>query len=346
MYIRIEPTDSALSPSAVVNHGRRLHSLDDQPTGWRRLFASPMVPIEWLIVGTGTDQLAVEYYVGHPDKTTGTVLQHILQGLFPDSYELEIVDRPELVAPSEDIAHEATAAAEVHGKADRRQDGQASLRSYDHFVGSEHARAPPATVVEAMAEAEVPMVYQVLLRPYTEWSDGYDERIQKIHNNRDTLAGKLLARLLDIPDDDARVDALLQRNPLQSFVLNARLLALTDENTASIPTSRAARAVENAAVGLTDVGTTTHRIDTRLHSGDAADTVYDAVQQRTMHQPGYERRATSLPAGWNTSRGIVVDPTEVPSFCVVDGDALTTTGERALSITPNDHTDVPRSPDD
>ncbi|WP_239640446.1 ATP-binding protein [Halogeometricum pallidum] len=87
-----------------------------------------------------------------------------------------------------------------------------------------------------------------------------------------------------------------------------------------------------------------YRFECKLRQGDDAERVYSDLTDRTVYEPDYERFATMLPWTANTSRGIVADIREAPSFCLLDGATLTTEGQRAINPTPGEQTTFPRPP--
>jgi hypothetical protein len=358
-YITVRPADDPLSPQTIERHFRQLHRIegDDDRGLWARLLRrSPSPPtIECRLVSDGTAQTSLHYEFGVDDPSALSTLERILRGLVPNTYELERVTRPatwldDVLDPrdeADDEGDEPTrAAVEFTGRATRRTDWQTRLTPFSEIHDSDRARIPLTAVVEAMATHPGPMVYQALLRPLPDWTDRAEGYRFAIGANQHTVGAQITNVLFGPPDDDiniphgetVRMDELAARDTRNSFVVNARALAV------ETPDSDATESMRELAGAFAGVSHTTHEIEGRLKTGSPADAIARAITDRTLHPPRYERLWTRLPWTTNRSRGIVMDAAEAPSVCLLGGETLTTAGGRALAPTPGERQSIPRPP--
>jgi DNA helicase HerA-like ATPase len=378
-YVTVTPTDDPLSATTVQSQFERLRRLDhienDRP--WYRglLSGGPEPPtIECLLVSRGGTDATVEYHFG-VDNGNPDALERALRELFPDSYEFERtgLDLTAACDPS-GAAPDTTprdwswyvAGVEFQGRAERRNDWQTRLTPFETFQAESSNRVPLAAVLETMAETAVPMVYQALLQPEADWTPVADARHTRLELARDTRAARIseaIDRALNpelyedrtiedispAPSDQQRLEELDAKATRRSFAVNARAAAITREQPRV-----AEKAVADLTAALSPVSKTTYDIEAAVHTDDELHTgasppgyrVFEAIRDRTFRPPDYERRATQLPWKANTSHGIVADVAEAPSFCLLGGEALTTTGTRALATTPGERTALPRPPDE
>ncbi|WP_273837620.1 hypothetical protein [Halococcus sp. PRR34] len=378
-YVAVTPADDPLSAPTVQSQFDRLRRLGQTETDrpWYRglLSGGPEPPtIECLLVSRGGTDAAIEYHFGVDNGDTDA-LERTLREVFPDSYEFERTSL-DLTAAC-DPSGEATdttprdwswhvAGVEFHGRAERRNDWQTRLTPFETFQTEESNRVPLAAVLETMAEMDVPMVYQALLQPEADWTPIADARHTRLELARDTRAARIseaIDRMLNpelyedrtiedispAPSDQQRLEELEAKATRRSFAVNARAAAITREQPAV-----AENAIADLTAALSPVSNTTYDIEAEVHTDDELHSgtsppgyrVFEAIRDRTFRPPDYERRATRLPWRANTSRGIVADVAEAPNFCLLGGEALTTTGTRALATTPGERTALPRPPDE
>ncbi|UPV75216.1 hypothetical protein M0R89_03885 [Halorussus limi] len=360
-YIHVQPTDNALNPKTVQRQFKRLQQITrSEPDGLLDRFRGPARPtLEFLLVSNTESPLS--YYVGIDEQDAVDELERILRSVFPNSYEFDRVEwHTDQLTPSEEIPHEADSEAtniagvEFQGRTDRRRDWQTQLTSFEEFTShdeDDHARVPLTAVVETMAERDLPMVYQTLLRPKPDWTDDLEDRRLDIEMNIDTLGGQLANAVFGSPDDseavlsasdEERLAELEGKDARCSFEVNARAVAITDDSGTEPPTDDPKRAVREFTSAFSDVSRTSYEIDATVHTGSDGVAVFEAIQERTFQSPNYERLTTKAPWTANTSPGIVADATEAPNFCLLDGAALTTAGTRALAPSRGEQTALPR----
>jgi hypothetical protein len=279
----------------------------------------------------------------------------------PDSGQTTGDDRASDVTP-------VCEAVDFIGRATRRDDWQTRLIPLDAWLdGEKRARPPLSELVETLASSHVPMAYQVLMRPKASWgaeaadrryallegidtpisrwardfglgSDDYGERnreaLERRHADDDDPFGESGSPKNGSPVH--RVQSIDVRDADHSFVVTARLVA---RGPPEMMGDRCQR--------LTDIFTAAsgpyHRIIGRHRTSNDAVEVRDALCDRIVNPPAYERATTRLPGVPNTSRGIVADPREAPSFCVIDGGSLTPAAMEGLAPTPGERA-RPRGP--
>jgi DNA-binding PadR family transcriptional regulator len=338
-YVRIQPSADTLTPETVETHLRRLHSLrlDADGSLLSRFTDDPPATIECLLVSTGE---TITYAFSIDDPTQTDALETVLRALFPATYDLERGPLPE-----RDVleTHDAAAAVEYYGTAERRDDWQTGLTAFAAFQDGAESHAPLATLAEAMADTETPVVYQTLIRAKADWSGAAEERELDLAWGTDTLMGKFIEALLmpvdreqpdPLPSQETRIEDLRARDARRSFAVNARAVVLGENPQVS--------ELETAFDGLQGE---VHGVTGITRTGEKADEVRTAIAERTVHPPAYERLITYVPWTRNWSRGIVADPSELGSFCVVGG-ALTAGGARGLASTPGERTNLRLPPDE
>ncbi|WP_256545687.1 type IV secretory system conjugative DNA transfer family protein [Halobellus inordinatus] len=346
-YLYVRPADEPLSPETITTHFRRLHRLGQEKNTrlHYRLFHASSIPlIECLLISDGGADGSIQYAFGIDDPTQLDTLERLLRGLFPNAYQIErktCTDRfLHRLFPKRE---RSLAAVELYGHAERRGDWQTKLTPFSAFHEDEQTRLPLATVIETMATHECPMVYQALLKPKPDWSGRAETRRVAIEANHETLRGQLGNVIFGSPDEDAplprgdevRIEELEARDTRRSFELNARIMASE---------TNATEAITELAAAFTEVSQTSYDIEGRIQTGDDAHRIFEAIRDRTFIPAKYERLKTRLPWVTNTSRGIVADASEAPSFCVLGGEALPAAGARAVAPTPGERTALPRPP--
>jgi len=350
--------------------------------------AAPTATIEWLVFSHGRPN-RLEYYVGVDPPSKSNVLERICRGLFPDTYQFEQRElHPADFAnaapsPDDDLPDPWVAGVEFWGSAAGRRDWRTCLRSFGairegtnghrierqaradgrgatstgtiHRTGTAagtsgaRGRVPLASVIETMVNTPVPIIYQVLMRPYPSFSHGADSYQQRIYaryedDERDTQPTK--AELT--PSDVQRVDELTAKDARRSFAVNARAVALT-----GAATTTAINAAGDLASTLDYLSHTSYSVFGRIHHDDELRELHERprgqqvltdLETRAFYPPNYERFRTRLPFSYPRSRGIVADPSEAPSFCLLDS-TVTAGGERGLAATASERTHRPRPPE-
>lgn len=269
-YICIQPTIAQISSDGIGNNIRRLHSLareTDDRSGHNR-FRSKEPPasktIEWLLVATPDETL--EYYVGMhgPEDLSLDSLEGVLRGIFPDSYEFsreafesdaildDSIGHTKLTADEVDVPEEAesyVAGIEFSGCGERREDWQTRLTPYSDFQTTDSEARPPLTAVaETLAITDVPVVFQVLLRPKPDWTLEADLRRRKLEKGEETFLGRVVESLFVpnsptepvtqkqpvTPENQRRLDELDEKETRHCFSVNVRAVATaSDPATAS-----------------------------------------------------------------------------------------------------------------
>jgi hypothetical protein len=208
-------------------------------------------------------------------------------------------------------------------------------------------------VLEAMSDADVPVVYQAVCRFNGSARDAAEEYVYDLEHGKGNIADTLFRELypesvdgpseyVPPPAEQARIDDIHDRNCHQTLTVSARAVALTRHTP-----KRADRVARRLASALSPVNGPDHKVTGRVHTDestgllqtdDAGTQVYDDLCERTIHDPTYEATSSRLPWRSYSSRGIVLTPEELPAFCLLDGAGLTVQGERALATRPAEQT--------
>ncbi|WP_225741233.1 ATP-binding protein [Halorussus halophilus] len=363
-YIQINPTDSALNAKTVESQFRRLQQLRPTDTGSGLLsrFRTATPPtLEFLLVSEHEPYSTLTYYVGIENGDIDE-LDRLLRSVFPNTYEFSQVDwHPNQLTPSDDSTEQDDgdspdiAGVEFWGDAERRRDWQTKLTSFAEFTNDDnddHARIPLAGVIETMAEHDVTLVYQTLLRPKEAWTAELEDRLLDIEMNVDTVGGKIANAIFGTPEnpsltssDEDRIEELEEKDARRSFDVNARAIALDNTGTDTYA-DRSVDAVRELTAAFSGVSYNTYEIESKVRTDTEAEDVFEMIRDRTFHPPDYERWTTKLPLTTNRSRGVVADVSEAPSFCLLDGAALPTAGSRALAPSRGEQTALPRPPEE
>ncbi|SEO20099.1 hypothetical protein SAMN04487948_10150 [Halogranum amylolyticum] len=355
--LKITPTDETLTLETVHTQFTTLHRLAQQ---------TETTCVEWLLVKP--DATAdLEYYLSITDEAVLDRLRQFARTLFPDAYELtattlalptttpqsQPTDADDRIGDA-DTPTLSVAGIEFHGHAERRHDWQLKLTDYADFE-SDHRRTrnPLATVVDAMAAAPVPMVYQVLVRPKPDWTAEAALRRDDLLAYEDTFIQRWFGSVDDRPIRERSVDELDHshaeriaqldaKDTRRSFDVNVRAVAIGSDDDEQPPHD----AIATLEAAFSDVGTTYYTVRPHVVTGDPAHTLSEHITAQTFRSgPRGSRRLTHcLPITANHSPCLVVDPASLPSFCLVDGARLTTAGTRALDITHGEESSVPRPP--
>ncbi|MFB6362077.1 MAG: hypothetical protein ABEH59_12255 [Halobacteriales archaeon] len=349
--LRVRPADEPLDAEAVADRFRRLHAIGKPATAdsWlRSLVGRGSVPptIEVRIATQPGAKAALTYDFGLNEAGHLGALERMLRELFPGSYEFETVS-PASPLPSNPAEPADLAAVEFLGHAERRRDWLTRLTPFAELHDGERTHAPLAAVVETLAAAEGPLVYQALLRPLPDLTTQLEARQHALEANQDTTGDQLANALFGPPEgewtppagDQTRIEELTARNGRRAFAINARAVAAG-------PQGDAADRTRELASAFAAVGRSCHQVIGTHHTGEAAAGVLEAIRNRTFHAPSYDALPSYLPFTGNRSRGIVADAAEAPSFCLLGGEELTAAGGRAVASRPGERTALPRPPVD
>jgi len=343
-YIRITPTDAPLDPHTVEAQFERLHQLKSQEIDSKLwgLLEEPPPTVEVYLVAPQEDTETIQYYFGIDAPELHDPLERTLRTLFPDTYEFRTVQWAPTLLPDT-----PTTAVQFEGRPDMKQDWQTRLTPLETFQqDSEHVRTPLATVVEAFAATEGPALLQMLIRPKSDWTVERDMYKHALEEGKETWVGKLIGALLgpsdlDQPDrpipvaDRARLEELDERNPRRSFELNIRGLLFDD---------RDRYVADDLATAFSEVSHSCYELNGTVHTGTDAQTLKTQVTNREFDPADYETLDTYFPLTSPASPGIVADASELGSFCLLDGSALTTAARRALATTPGERRILPPPP--
>ncbi|AQL44490.1 hypothetical protein BV210_05870 [Halorientalis sp. IM1011] len=383
-YIEIRPTDTPLDPRTVAQGVDILVTALQEASQdglWHTLTRSVQRPhVEWLLVSDGRSDAQIRYFVGTDDQDFLPDVKHVLRTALPDSYELREVawhprqiyeQLPVATTPQDCHPHPAitparpyVAGVEYRGRAKRRSDWQAPLVPFEEIVDDsqstrqhrdqdrrESRRVPLATLIETMREADEPVIYQAVCRSCADWTGDQHSYLQDLQEGNQWLLDAIFPRTREekrayepSPEEQARIDAISDRDPTRSLLLSARAVVLT----------RTEPAVANSiARELTSVfghvGTRFHevrghlRTDDELHPANRqppGSQIFQDLVDRTVYPATYTDPQTRLPTVPATSRGLVVGPPELPNFSLLGGDGLTPDGKRALGTRARERTGV------
>lgn len=338
-YLRVRPTTAHLDHETVTAHLRRLHCLTSNRATDSLLtrLRGPAPPtIEVLLVSSGGDDTQIEYYLGVDDETAHDTFTRTLRGLFPDSYEFTSVQQTDGWLRGVVGTDPTITGVEFHGAPERSKDWQTRLTRFETFLTDEHARIPLAAVIETMAATSSPMIYQALLRPKPDWSQAAEQRRMSIETEQDTLGGQLSTALFGSPDDpeatrstgdQQRLEELAEKDTRRSFECTARAVAIDGD-----------REIDELTTAFADVSHTCYEVGATTQTGTQATGLFDAICDRQIATP------SRFPSLRKRPKPLVVDAVEAANLCIVDGDALTGAGDRALSPTPGEATALPSPP--
>jgi hypothetical protein len=340
----------------------------------RRNTAQPSV--EWLLVADGNTDTSIRYLVGTTDESLTDECQRILRTALPNTYELQLVtwhpsdlttlapttSLTDLYTAAPDPAPTDTtpplAAVDYHGHADRPCDWQTPLTPFDELAtddtrrDDETHRLPLTTLVETMRDTTAPIVYQVLCRPHRDITPDSEEYELALETGTATLGGKLSEAVFPRPveeernyeppaGDQDRIDDMRDRETHRTFDVSARAVVFPDE-TGRPPT----KLTESLATTLSPVDGPFHHVDGTVLTDDPDDErgpatdCFNALCDRTHDAVAYESTSNRLRRRF-TSPGIVTTPDELPGLCLLDGSALTPTGQRAVGVRHRERTGIP-----
>ncbi|MBV0901360.1 type IV secretory system conjugative DNA transfer family protein [Haloarcula salina] len=343
-YIRVTPTDEPLDPQTVEAQFERLHQLESQEIETRRwtLLQEPPPALEIYLVAPKEDTQTIQYYFGIDTPDLHEPLERILRTIFPDTYEFRTVQWSPTLVPDQ-----PPTAVRFDGQPDTRKDWQTRLTPLETFhQESDHVRTPLASVVEAFAATDGPALFQILVRPKSDWTVERDMHKQALEEGKETWVGQVIGALLgpselDHSDvripvaDRARLDELDERNPRRSFEVNIRAV-LCDE--------RDRHVADDLATAFTEVSHSCYELSGTVCRNTDAQRLRNKIVNRDFDPADYESLDSYLPLTSPTSPGIVVDASELGSFCLLDGSALPAEARRRLATTPGERKALPLPP--
>ncbi|WP_336000204.1 ATP-binding protein [Halorientalis halophila] len=349
-YIQIRPTTDHADPWNLPLHLKRLHRLcfDDSARHWLPFDSPAHSTIEVTLYTRGHGEIAYLFGCSAPEKLDA--LEGLLREAVPNSYQFQRVEfhTDSLTDPN----HGSIAGIEFEGRPRSPRDWQTRLTPYTDFYGPENRyRAngsnssregqtktiPLATIAEAMARSDTPVLYQALLTPYDDFTSELDTYSRAIETGSVGILDQAINALAGYPDpedirltatDQTRLETLAEKDGRHSFIVNARAVAMGGKARES---ENLIRTLESA---FAEVSGETYDIRASISTGNPGQDLFERITDRTIHHPTYETLTQRLPGTQTGSAGIVADPAEVGSFCLLDGDALTTEGRRAVAPTP------------
>ncbi|WP_136717371.1 hypothetical protein [Halorientalis salina] len=358
-YIRIRPSTDSTNPTRLPLQLQRLHRVlsDDESHRWVPFTHPNHATVEVLLIADGRGKIT--YQFGISDPTLIDALEGLLRTCFPHTYEFERIEwHPEQLP----FVADHIVGVDFEGYPTRHKDWQTKLTSFREFYDPQQRGSwsqkqgqspetqttiPLSTVTETMARSETPMLYQALIRPHDDFTQRADAYRQAIEAGDTDVLSTLINGLVGYPDpedvvlsaaDETRLDGLRAKETNHSFVVNARAVIASphewerDESLSALTSA------------FSGVSQPKYSIRDQVSSGDAAMDVLERVQTRQFHPPTYDRLRKRLPGYTLRSKGIVADTEELGSFCMLDGETLTTAGRRAIAPTPVGKTGIALPP--
>ncbi|MFC7132381.1 MULTISPECIES: ATP-binding protein [Salinibaculum] len=276
---------------------------------------------------------------------------------------------PETQAPAETPTDQQSAAVtrpvagvQFKGRTERAKDWQTPLTPFEELrtprkayraeTGSE--RLPLTTLIETMRDTRLPMVYQVLARPHGDWTPAAEQSQLELKDGTESFSGKLYEALSPRTAEERRayeptaanqqrLEELTDRETRRSFQVTARAVILGKSGDHPPKT-----VADGLATALSPLSGTTHRVDGDVRvdpdgSAGEGSALFDALCARHHEPIEYDRRWNRLRRRFS-SPGVLVAPSELPGFCLVDGSALTPTGTRAIGVRHAERTGIPLPP--
>jgi hypothetical protein len=156
------------------------------------------------------------------------------------------------------------------------------------------------------------------------------------------------------PETQARIDAVESKDARRSFDVAVRAVVFVPEaDDAPTATDSAERLCRELTAAFSPVGTEYTRFDARLYI-DGAETPGPTDAGSRLLQAITDREFDPFRRWWHRLRPrlgprpyrhLVADPSELGSFLLVDGDAVTPAGKRALAVRDSERTAVTRPPE-
>jgi len=256
-YLLVRPTTTALVPDHVGTALRALHATDDGGS----------LTLEMLLTTAGADD-GVTYCFSATDLSIKQLQRH-LRRAFPQEYELSqttttVADLVTGGSPNglttESLADCSVAGIEFQATDAWSNDWQTKLRPFESFVSDERTNWPLSAVVDALASAETPTVFQTVLEPKPDWTPLADETIYDYHQPQPTLVDRLVAEIFpeeaewerqstrDLPSDRRdRVESIEAVDASTSFRVNARAVAFEPSAAGEAVADGGSRASHDAA---------------------------------------------------------------------------------------------------
>jgi hypothetical protein len=260
------------------------------------------------------------------------------------------------------------AGVEYVGQTDQDRDWQTGLTPYKEVVDTETDRhrsqangqahdsqtGPLGTLVATLCEVDQPALFQVLCRAYPDWTTAADTYIDDLREGTVTTGDRVLDALYprdrearqryEPPhSDQQRIESIQRRQPGRSLCVAARAAVLThtEPGQADETAHRLATALETLSGPSHEVHGVVRTDDSPGATDGPGQAVYEALCERACPDPTYDQRLTTLRSEVPGSRGMVVDPAELPGFCLLNGADLPTAGRRALRTRAAERASLP-----
>ena len=156
------------------------------------------------------------------------------------------------------------------------------------------------------------------------------------------------------PETQARIDAVETKDARRSFDVAVRAVVFVPKETEETPSTESAkRLCRELTAAFSPVGTEYTRFDAQLYV-DGPDTPGPANAGSRLLEAITNREFDPFRRWWHRFRPrvgprpyrrLVADPGELGSFLLVDGDAVTPAGKRALAVRDSERTAVTRPPE-
>ena len=367
-YVQVTPSRSDLAPGTVVEQLGALHGLDAGSDG----VLSALTPFddggpptfEFLALSAGVDE-PVEFYYGADDRLD--VIEDRIRTLYPSTFviehtELDLTDK--LVPTGETGSNQDDGAlldefdpvgVTWYGDAARPRDWMTTLPSFSATVGDErdHSRAPLAPLIEQLAKATHPLVFQVLFRRKADWTPEARERERRLREGEDRLLDRIAGEIfvespherqgsaaapqqefLD-PGGKERAESIEKKRPKHTFTVNLRVVSLAPSDYDQEELDRRLETLVPVFDHLsgTHYGVTGKRLQHGL------------AQSRTARKEFTRLRERSINVGrWGPTRpDLVLNPDELANFVVIPPSTqLTTEGGRGTEANPESRPSLPR----
>lgn len=327
-YIRIHLDSDQLDPTQIKDTLTRLHRLQND---------------ECLEIRLVVDE-AIHYYVGTTESRV-LEIETILQTLFPEGTNITHEAPPSLPDESDAI----DAALTVRGRGERHNDWQTRLRPVTTDQ-DERTQFPLAGGIDALAESEATVQYQVLLVPKSDWRIDASMRLEQLQRDCDTIGQQVISAILASGPSDAegtvdrfhqqRIESIEATDPKHTFSVYVRAMADGPDAASTLTTLGDALTVADGEF---------YTLDPVIHrDGERITAVAEDIATSTPPDSSsiWDRLKRRLPLTSNTDREVVAGALTAPNLFLVDGDSLTSQGQRALQITPDERTTIPRPEDE
>lgn len=216
-YVRLTPTEAAVSPSHVTSNVADLHGFGQQDSGLFGWGRGDQPTIEMLLAAHGSPpQRRIDYLFGIDEPDRLPDLKETVRGWFPHSYETTTAERSlvdalglrEAAAASltdGSTTGESTQATrpdvtplceysigglELFAVSDEADAWQFGVTPFDSFYDGDRGRYPLTGVVDAMRNTDVPILLQTVIQPMEDWSAARADRVDELSRDDASEQGR------------------------------------------------------------------------------------------------------------------------------------------------------------